>query len=96
MAHLAFQWQVQSDPGGLPVQPASAVSGDEPLMTGEAEPFRLGAISRITVIRLLCLKVTAVQRHVHIKVLPSISAGLCAVFSLLKCLCCGSAACVSG
>ena len=60
--------------GGLPVQPASAVSSDEPLMTGEAEPFELGAISQITVIKLLCLRVTLEQRHVHIHVSPSISA----------------------
>lgn len=49
-------------PGGLPVQPASAVSSDELLMTREAEPFRLGAISQITVIRLVCLKVTGAKR----------------------------------
>lgn len=72
MAHLAFQWQVQSDRGVLPVQPASAGSSDEPLMTGEAEPFRLAAISQITVITLLCLMVTAEQRHTHIKVLSSV------------------------
>lgn len=41
-------------------------------MTGEAEPFRLAAISQITVITLLCLMVTAEQRHTHIKVLSSV------------------------
>lgn len=86
LVHLAFQWQVQSDPGVLPVQPASAVSSDEPLMTEEAEPFRHGAISQITVIRLLRLKVTAEPRHVHIKVLPSFSADVCAVFFPLEVL----------